>query len=165
MYIVTLAAGWFPMAAGRRRRQAEAGGGRGRTPGPPRVSHPGQAIRQPASGLAGQASILTRQVVGRVQRRQAQDHVRSFLRDHQRGRIGVDRGQRRHDRGIDHAQALQAMNTQLVINHRIPTVGRPHAAGAHHVVDRGPGLAGKVQQFLVGLIFVAWHFFLGHEGG
>ena len=56
------------------------------------------------------------------------------------------------------------MNAQLVIDHRIPTVGRPHAAGAHHVIHRGPGLAGKVQQFLVGLIFVAGHFFLGHEG-
>jgi hypothetical protein len=39
------------------------------------------------------------------QRRVLQHHARGLLADHDRGRIGVAGGERRHDRGVGDAQA------------------------------------------------------------
>jgi len=47
-----------------------------------------------------------------------QHQPRCLLADHDRRRIGVARGQGRHDRGIGDAQARQAAHTKLVVDHR-----------------------------------------------
>src|SRR5262249_9825927 len=50
------------------------------------------------------------------------------LPDHRRPRLGVRRGDARHDRGVGNAQALDAADAQLGVDHRFPA--RSHRAGA-----------------------------------
>ncbi len=64
----------------------------------------------------------------------APDHVGGLLADHDGRRIGVAADQGRHDRGIDHAQALEPVNLQLRIDHGHRVVDA-HLAGADRVID------------------------------
>jgi len=73
-------------------------------------------------------SNLGRSRGGRARRRVLQDHVRAFFRDHDDRRIGVAGHDRRHDRAVDHAQTLDAMHAQSLVDDR-RQVGA-HAAGA-----------------------------------
>ena len=47
-----------------------------------------------------------------------EDHLRSFLGDHDGRGIGVSGDEHRHDRRIHHAQAFDAMNAQPFVDHR-----------------------------------------------
>ena len=46
-----------------------------------------------------------------------QDHIGGLFGDHDGGGVGIARHQVRHDRGVDHAQALDAANAQPLIDH------------------------------------------------
>src|ERR1700730_4842648 len=45
------------------------------------------------------------------------DHVRRLVGDHQGRGVEIGRDHPRHDRGIDHAQALQPVYAKLVVDH------------------------------------------------
>jgi hypothetical protein len=62
-----------------------------------------------------------------------QNHHGRLLSNHHRRRVGVTANERRHDRGIDHAQVLHAMHSQARIDH--DQRGVVHFAGADRVVD------------------------------
>src|SRR5262249_37545232 len=53
------------------------------------------------------------------------------LADHDAGGVGVGRGDRRHDRGVGDAQALDAADAQFGVYHRF--LARSHRAGAHRM--------------------------------
>src|SRR5262245_26835747 len=76
------------------------------------------------------------------------DHVGPLLGHHDRGRIGVAGGHRRHDRGIYHPEARDAMHPQPVVDHRHRVAA--HLAGADDVVGRLAGMAGRVGAMAVG---------------
>src|SRR5664279_423119 len=76
-----------------------------------------------------------------------QDHVGGFFGDHDRGSVGIARHQVRHDRGIDHTQALDAAHPKPLIDHRQRIVA--HTAGRGRMIDRAAGPAAEVQQVLV----------------
>jgi hypothetical protein len=74
----------------------------------------------------------------------AEDHVGGLFGDHDGRGVGVAADQGRHDRGVDHAQSLDAAHLELGVDHGV-WVGA-HAAGADRVVD-GLGLgADEVDQ-------------------
>src|SRR4051794_8559307 len=50
------------------------------------------------------------------QRRAAADQVGSLVGDHQGRGVEIGGDHARHDRGIDHAQVLQAVHAQLIID-------------------------------------------------
>src|SRR5579875_1207707 len=89
------------------------------------------------------------------------DHRRAFLRDHDGRRIGVARGDRRHDRGIDNAQAADAPHAQALV-HDGESIAS-HLAGPDRVKDRGADLAGGAHQLLLALIVFAGAEFFGRE--
>src|ERR1700674_2477548 len=62
------------------------------------------------------------------------DRVRSLLRDHDGGGVDIGRGDRRHHRGVGHAQAFDAANPQFGIDHGF--VVAPHPASAARMIDR-----------------------------
>ena len=72
-----------------------------------------------------------------------QHEVRGLLRHHERGRVGVGRGDRRKHRGVDDAQVGDTVHAQRGVDHRVADP-RAHAARAHRVVDRG-GACPKVR--------------------
>src|SRR5258708_4613135 len=82
---------------------------------------------QPASPIAATSS--TRAGGGTLQ-----DHRRALLADHRRRRVGVAADQRRHDRGVNDAQAFEAADAQLRIDDG--EIVTPHLAGADRVIDR-----------------------------
>src|SRR5262249_39119381 len=89
------------------------------------------------------------------------DHIRAALGDHQGGRVGVARGDRRHDRGVDYAQALDPAHAQARVDDR-PAVGvRAHPAGPDRVEDRGADVAGSADELLVALEFLPGEELLG----
>ena len=47
------------------------------------------------------------------------DHLRPFLGNHGRRRVGVAGRDRRHDGGIDHPKTLDAVNAQARIHHGV----------------------------------------------
>src|SRR5262249_15805197 len=65
------------------------------------------------------------------------DHIGSLLRDHQHAGVDMRRDQIRHDRSVDHAQALDSVNAQLRVSDRIGS--DPHGAGAAGMVRRDRG--------------------------
>ena len=78
-------------------------------------------------------SPVRRDIKGRVRGRQgiaAPDHVGRLLADHDRRRVEIAVGDRRHDRGIDDAQRLDADHPRLGIDDGERIVGRSHLAGA-----------------------------------
>jgi len=77
------------------------------------------------------------------------DQIGGLFADHDGRRIGVAADQGRHDRGIDHAQALDAMHLQLRIDHG-HRIG-PHLAGADRVIDRIDPRAQDGADVVVGL--------------
>jgi hypothetical protein len=54
--------------------------------------------------------------------------VRSLFRNHDRRSVCVSGDNRWHDRGVDHAEAIDAVDPELRINNRIGP--HPHPAGA-----------------------------------
>ena len=60
------------------------------------------------------------------------DQVGGLLGDHDDRRVEVARNDRRHDRGIDHAQAHDAADPAFGIDHRVRVAA--HAAAARRVV-------------------------------
>src|SRR5258706_7100276 len=77
------------------------------------------------------------------------DHVGSLLADHDGRRIGVAADQGRHDRGIDDAQAFNATDFQLGIDHRHRVDA--HLAGADRMIDGIDALAQHLADIGVGL--------------
>ena len=73
--------------------------------------------------------------------------------------MGVARGDRRHDRGIDHAQTLDAAHFEIGIYHRAGVVGAAHFAGADRMKNRGADVTCGLHQFIVGLKRRAGHEF------
>src|SRR2546421_11615687 len=65
-----------------------------------------------------------------------QDRPRALLGNDVGRRIGISRGDARHDRGVDHAQPLDAAHPQLVVDHRHRVA--PHFAGAHGMENCSP---------------------------
>ena len=61
-------------------------------------------------------------------------------------RIGVARGDRRHHRGVDHPQAVDADHAQPRIDHGAYVVVAAHAGGADGMEDRGADIAGGLFQ-------------------
>src|SRR5258707_10233544 len=76
------------------------------------------------------------------------DHVGGLLADHDGRRIGVAADQGRHDRGIDDAQAFNATDFQLGIDHRHRVDA--HLAGADRMIDGVDALAKNLPDILVG---------------
>src|SRR5580658_7547757 len=60
------------------------------------------------------------------------DHVRTLLADHDRGGVGIAGNDRRHDRGIDHAQTRESAYAQPFIDHGLRILA--HAAGADGMI-------------------------------
>jgi hypothetical protein len=81
----------------------------------------------------------------------AADQIRGLVGDHQGRRVEIGRDHPRHDRGIDHAQALQPVHAELVVDHGPCGVGRAHPAGAAGMKRRGAALRRGCQKFVVGL--------------
>ncbi len=86
------------------------------------------------------------------------DHVGGLLGDHQHRGVEVGGGHGRHDRGIDHAQALEPAHAQLVVDDRGRIAVRRHAAGAHQMERRGAALLGGLQQLGIRLLLRAGEF-------
>ena len=85
--------------------------------------------------------------------RSTPDDRRSFLGDHDRRRIGVGRGHRRHHRGVDDPQPLEPVHLELVVDDRHGVA--PHHASAARVIT-GAAIAPRiVEQFVVALDLVA----------
>ena len=76
-----------------------------------------------------------------------QDHGRAFLGDHHGRRVGVAGGDGGHDRGVDHAQALEPLHPQPRIDHRRRVDA--HLAGADGMEDRRGDVAGGAREILV----------------
>src|SRR5258708_9238293 len=76
------------------------------------------------------------------------DHGGGLRADHDGWRIGVAADQGRHDRGIDDAQAFNASDFQLRIDHRYRIDA--HLAGADRVIDGIDTLAQHFSNILVG---------------
>ena len=87
----------------------------------------------------------------RFQRRLAADHVGGLVGDHQRRGVEIGRDHPRHDRGVDHAQALQPVHAQLVVDHGPVGVRRSHAAGAAGMERGGAALGGGGEELIVAL--------------
>jgi len=62
--------------------------------------------------------------------------------------VGIAGHQVRHDRGVDHAQALDAANSELLIDHGQRVVAHP--AGRGRMIDRTAALPGVSQQIGIG---------------
>src|SRR5689334_2681346 len=73
-------------------------------------------------------------LVGRRERRAAEDMVRSLLAGHDRGCVEVAVGHAWKDRGVGDAQALDADDAALRIDDACEVVGAAHPAGAAGVV-------------------------------
>jgi len=91
-----------------------------------------------------------------------QNHVRRLFRDHDDGRVGIARHQIRHDRGVDHAQALDAANPKPLIDDSKRIVS--HSAGRCRMIDRAAARAAVIQQLLVGRDFCAGINLFDHIG-
>src|SRR5258705_8230901 len=76
------------------------------------------------------------------------DHVGGLLADHDGWRIGVAADQGRHHRGIDDAQAFNAADLQLWIDHRHRIDA--HLAGADRVIHGIDALAQNFPDLVVG---------------
>src|SRR5690349_22034649 len=76
-----------------------------------------------------------------------QHHIGALLADHDRRRIGVAARQRRHDRRVGNAQALDAVHAQFAVDDgkRI----RPHLAGSDRMIGGLGIVADPVEQLLV----------------
>ena len=68
------------------------------------------------------------------------------LADHDRGRVGVAAGDRRHDRGVADPQPLDAPDLEVGADHR--QLVDAHPAGADAVVDRRRPVEDRVAQLL-----------------
>src|SRR5215472_12853029 len=88
------------------------------------------------------------------------DHIRAALGDHQGGRVGVARGDRRHDRGVDHAQGSDAAHPQARIDHGSGVGVRAHPAGPHGMEDGGADVARGPREVLVAVAPWPGHEFL-----
>jgi len=77
------------------------------------------------------------------------DHCGTLLGDHNRRRVGVGRGDRRHHRGVDDPQPIDAVHAQLAVDdaHRV----RTHQAGAAGVIAGAAVAPRVVEQLVVGL--------------
>ena len=92
----------------------------------------GAFLAVPLAAVAGAVIDFARSLGGRggLRRRHRSAHeVGGLLGDHDRRRVGVAARERRHHRGVDHAQALDALDAQLGVDHRA------HRAGADRVVE------------------------------
>lgn len=97
-------------------------------------------IRGPCDDQDGEPSPLCGSVI-------FLDHFCAFFSDHNGGRIRVAGGEGGHDRGVNHAQPCDTMDTQALIDDR----GRAfaHAAGADRVIDRSAETFRVVQKTVV----------------
>src|SRR5579871_2397540 len=77
------------------------------------------------------------------------DEIGRLFGNHDRRRVGVAADERRHDRGIDHAQSFDPAHAQFGINHRVAVDA--HLAGADRVIDRVGAAAQHVANLFVGL--------------
>ena len=92
----------------RRRDRLHAGTGQAK-----RASPPGLRQRKPQTALSWRHRLRAILENGHVQRRGrglAQDHVGGLFGDHDRAGIGVAADEGRKDRGVDDAQATEALN-------------------------------------------------------
>ena len=87
----------------------------------------------------------------RLRRRLAADHVGGLVGDHQGRGVEIGRDHPRHDRGVDHAQALQPVHAQLVVDHGPFGVRRSHAAGAAGMERGGAALGCGGEELIVAL--------------
>ena len=78
------------------------------------------------------------------------DHCGGFLGNHVSWRIGVGRSDPWHDRGIDDAQTVDAVDPQLGVHDGARV--RSHAAGANQMIDRSRHLAHGPKHFGVALM-------------
>jgi hypothetical protein len=58
----------------------------------------------------------------------------------------VARRDRRHHRGVDHAQPLEPDHAQPLVDHRHGIARAPHLGGADGVKDRAADVAGRLDQ-------------------
>ena len=77
-----------------------------------------------------------------------EDHRRPLLADHDRGRVGVAADHLRHDRGVHHPEAADAMHPQPRIDHGVGSM--PHAARADGMEIGDAPVAQILDQRLVG---------------
>ena len=75
--------------------------------------------------------------------------ISAFLRDHYRRRIRVTGRKARHDRGVDHAEVCQTVDTELIVDNRHWIVA--HFTSAYRVVERCAGASCIVEQLFVTL--------------
>src|SRR5690606_19276185 len=83
------------------------------------------------------------------------------LCDHDGGRIGVTARDGRHDGGIHHPQAANAVHLKPGVRDCARIVRHAHAAGTHRMEDRGADIAGSLCQLLVCLHLRTRHELLG----
>ena len=76
----------------------------------------------------------------------SEDEVGAALADHDRGRVGVAAGDRRHDRGVADPQPLDAADLEVGADDR--ELVDAHPAGADAVVDRRGPVEDRVAQLL-----------------
>ena len=95
------------------------------------------------------ARIDPRFLVGRGERRAAEDVVGGLFAGHDRRRVEIAVGDAREDRGIGDAQAVDADDAAFRIDHAHRVVGAAHAAGAARVIGAFGMLADEGVELVV----------------